>query len=146
MSKGVSTTVPFMIPYAGAEYPWGTPDGFSNSTLVMLSHLVEKAPLSEQAKFASLSLARGLMLQREWKLALEILVKTNLEPLKSGICPGTVLYLQGRCYEELGDRAMAESYYTRAKDYPQGTLGMPDGPSIPVLSEQRIQLIRKASR
>jgi hypothetical protein len=144
--KTAATAVPLAIRFAGAEYPWGTPDGFSNSVFVMLNHLVESDPLSDQAKFAGLSLARGLMLYGEWKLALEALAKTNLEPLKSGICPGTVLYLQGRCYEELGDRAMAGSYYARTKDYPDATLGMPDGPSVVVLAEQRIQLIKKTTR
>jgi hypothetical protein len=140
--KDTAATVPITLRFAGAEYPWSTPDGFSNAVLVMLNHMVESDPLSDQAKFASLSLARGLMLQGEWKLALETLAKTNLEPHKSGICPGTVLYMQGRCYEELGDRSMAESYYARTKDYPEATLGTPDGLSVVTLAEQRIQLMK----
>jgi tetratricopeptide (TPR) repeat protein len=86
------------------------------------------------------------MRQREWKLALEYLARANLEPRKSGICPGTVLYYQGRCYEELGDRAQAENYYTRAKDYAEATIGMSGGPAVPVLAEQRIQALKKISR
>jgi hypothetical protein len=144
--KDAAATVPIILKFAGAEYPWSTPDGFSNSVLVMLSHLVEVDPLSDQAKFASFSLARGLMLQGEWKLALEVLVKTNLEPHKSGICPGTVLYMQARCYEELGDKANAESYYARTKDYPEATLGTPEGLSIQALAEQHIQLLKKSAR
>jgi hypothetical protein len=145
-AKSAATTVPFTPRFVGAEYPWSTPDGFSNSVLVTLNHLVEKDPLSDQAKFAGLSLARGLMIHGEWKLALEALAKSNLEPLKSGICPGTVLYLQARCYEELGNKSMAESYYARTKDYPEATLGLPDGLSVQALAEQRMQSMKKAAR
>jgi hypothetical protein len=143
-AKDAATTVPVPIQFIGAEYPWSMPDSFSNAILVMLHHLMERDPLSDQAKFASLSLARGLMLQGEWKPALEVLAKTNLEPLKSGICPGTVLYLQARAYEELGDRALAESYYARTKDYPDATVGTFDGLPVRVLAEQRMQLLKKA--
>lgn len=144
--KDAATAVPVAIRFAGAEYPWSMPDGFSNSVFVMLRHLAESDPLSDLAKFASLSLARGLMLQGEWKLALETLAKINLEPHKSGICPGTVLYLQGRCYDELGDRTLAESYYARTKDYPEATMGTPDGLLVPALAEQRIRLLKKTAR
>jgi hypothetical protein len=54
-----------------------------------------------------------------------------------------VLYYQGRCYEEVGDRALAESYYARTKDFPEATLGTPDGLSIPGLAERRIQALKK---
>jgi hypothetical protein len=145
-SKEALTTVSIPVRLSGAEYPWSTPDGFANSVLTMLRHIVELDPLADEAKYASLSLARGLMNQKEWKLALELLAKTNLEPHKSGVCPGTVLYYQGRCYEELGDRAQAESYYTRAKDYAEATLGMPGGPAVPVLAEQRIQSLKKPNK
>jgi hypothetical protein len=137
------TTVPRL---SGMEYPWHSPDGFPNAVLVMLNNLVESDPLSDRAKFANLSLARGLMQYGEWKLALEVLAKTNLEPHKSGICPGTVLYLQARCYEELGDRVMAESLYIRTKDYPEATIETPEGLSILTLSEQRMQLMKKSTR
>jgi hypothetical protein len=141
--KEPAVLVPVAIRLSGTEYPWNTPDGFANSVLAVLRHLVERDPLSEQAKYAGLSLARGLMRQREWRLALELLAKTNLEPHKTGICPGTVLYYQGRCLEEMGESAQAESYYTRAKDYSDATIGMPGGPAVPVLAEQRIQSLKK---
>jgi hypothetical protein len=144
--KDAAVTAPMMLKFAGSEYPWSAPDSFSNSVLAMLSHLAEVDPLSDRAKFASLSLARGLMLHGEWKLALEVLAKTNLAPHKSGICPGTVLYMQARCYEELGDKANAESYYARTKDYPEATLGTPEGFSIQALAEQHIQLLKKPAR
>jgi hypothetical protein len=144
--RDAASNVPAILRFGGAEYPWSTPDGFSNSVLVMLNHLVELDPLSDRAKYANLSLAKGFMLQGEWKLALEVLSKTNLEPHKTGICPGTVLYLQARCYEELGDKATAESYYARTKDYPDATLGTPDGLSARALAEQRIQLLKKSAR
>jgi hypothetical protein len=144
--KDSVTTVPAALRFLGTEYPWSTPDGFSNSVLAMLQHLIERDPLSDEAKFASLSLARGLMRWGEWKLALGVLAKSNLEPHKTGICPGTVLYYQGRCYEELGDRALAESYYARARDYPGATLGTPDGISIAGLAERRIQSLKKPAR
>ncbi len=142
-AKDSATTMPAPLRFAGTEYPWSTPDGFSNSVLAMLQHLVEREPLSDEAKFASLSLARGLMRWKEWKLALGILSSANLEPHKAGICPGTVLYYQGRCYEEMGDRTLAESYYARAKDYPEATLGRPDGISVAGLAERRIQSLKK---
>jgi hypothetical protein len=135
--------VPIPIRQLGAEYPWNMPDGFPNSALTILRHLVERDPLSEEAKFASLSLARGFMRLKQWKLALEYLAKANLEPYKAGICPGTILYYQGRCYEELGDAARAESYYMRAKDYAEATIGMPNGLSVPILAEQRIQSFKR---
>jgi hypothetical protein len=141
--KDPAVLVPVTVRQSGAEYPWSTPDGFANSVLAMMRHLLERDPLSDEAKFAGLSLARGLMAQKEWKLALEYLAKGSLEPRKSGICPGTVLYYQGRCYEELGDRAQAESYYTRARDYVDATIGMPGGPALPPLVEQRIQALKK---
>jgi hypothetical protein len=134
--------VPLTIRMSGAEYPWGIGEGFTNSTLTMLQHLVELDPISDQAKFASLSIAHGLMNLGEWKLALEQLSKTNLEPHKSGVCPGTVLYYQGRCYEELGDLNSARSYYSRAKDYPEATLGTPDGPEIAALAQRRLESLR----
>jgi tetratricopeptide (TPR) repeat protein len=83
------------------------------------------------------------MKQKQWKLALEYLAKANLEPHKSGICPGTVLYYQGRCYEELGNPAQAESYYMRAKDYPEATIGMPNSISVSILADQRIQSLKQ---
>lgn len=138
--------IPVTVRLAGVEYPWSTPDGFTNSVLAMLQNLVERDPLSDDAKYAGLNLARGLMNQGEWKLALEHLAKTNLEPHKSGICPGTVLYYQGRCYEELGDRALAEGYYSRVKDYPEATLGTPGGLEAAVLAERRIQALKNSSR
>jgi len=143
ISKDNAATAQVPVRISGAEYPWSTPDGFTNSVLAMLIHLIERDPLANEAKFASLGLARGLMRQGEWKLALEYLAKTNLEPHKTGVCPGTVLYYQGRCYEELGDRALAESYYARTKDFPEATLGTPDGLSIPGLAERRIQALKK---
>lgn len=144
--KDSVATVPLTLRFSGAEYPWSTPDCFANAVLIMLQHSVERDPLSDEAKFAGLSFARGLMHRGEWKLALEFLAKTNLEPHKSGICPGTVLYYQGRCYEELGDRALAESYYARAKDYPEATIGTLDGLLISGLAERRIQSLKKATR
>jgi len=136
--------VPVTVRLAGTEYPWSFPDGLTNSVLVLLQHIVERDPLSDEAKFAGLSLARGLMNQGEWKLALEYLSKTNLEPYKSGICPGTVLYYQGRCYEELGDRTLAEGYYSRVRDYPEATLGTPGGLEAAALAERRIQSLKSS--
>lgn len=135
--------VPVPIRQFGAEYPWNRPDGFPNSVLAILKHLIERDPLSEEAKYAALSLARGFMKLKQWKPALEYLAKANLEPHKAGICPGTVLYYQGRCYEELGNAAQAEIYYMRAKDYPEATIGIPNGLSVPILAEQRIQSLKK---
>jgi tetratricopeptide (TPR) repeat protein len=131
---------------SGAEYPWGTPDGFSNSVLAMLQHLIDRDPLSDEAKYAGLSLARGLMKQKEWKLALDYLSQAKIEPNRSGVCPGTVLYYQGRCYEEIGDRTQAESYYTRAKEFAEATLGTPDGLLVRACAEQRIQALKKLSK
>lgn len=141
--RGIVATVPIPVSASGLEYPWAAPDGFPNAVLTMLRHIIERDPLSEDAKYAALSLARGIMEQGEWKLALEYLAKTNLGPGKTGVCPGTVLYYQGCCFEELGDRAQAESYYLRAKDYADATIGRPGGPSVPVLAEQRIQAMKK---
>lgn len=145
-SKETVTKVPITLRLSGAEYPWGTPDGFSNSVLAMLQHLVDRDPLSDEAKYAGLSLARGLMKQKEWKLALDYLSQTKLEPNRSGVCSGTVLYYQGRCYEEIGDRAQAESYYTRAKEFAEATLGTPDGLSVRTLAEHRIQALKKLNK
>ncbi len=144
--KDAATVVPVTLRSAWAEYPWSMPDGFTNAVIAMLEHLAERDPVSDEAKYAGLGLARGFMKQGEWKVALEYLAKTNLEPYKSGVCPGTVLYYQGRCYEEIGERAQAESYYTRAKDYADATLGLPDGPSVPALAEQRIQSMKKPAK
>lgn len=141
--KEGAAAIQLEIRSAGAEYPWNTPAGFPNAVLTMLRHLVERDPLSDGAKYAGLSLARGFMRRGEWKTALEYLAKTNLEPYKSGVCPGTVLYYQARCYEELGDPAQAANYYARAKDYTDATLGLPDGPSVPALAEQRLQSLKK---
>jgi hypothetical protein len=141
--KEATATVPIPVRFAGAEYPWSMPDGFRNSVLTMLSHIVERDPLSDTAKFASLSLARGLMTFGEWKLALEVLARTNLEPHRTGVCPGTVLYYQGRCYEELGDRSQAEGYYTRARDFPNATIGTSAGLTVPALAGQRILSLKK---
>lgn len=139
--EGASAQVSVQLRQAGTEYPWSTPDGFINSVLTMLSHLREREPLSEEAKYAGLALARGFMQLRDWKRALEILTKTNLEPHKTGICPGTVLYYQGRCYEEMGNQGLARDFYTRAKDYPEGTIGTPDGLSVAVLADRRVQAL-----
>ncbi len=138
--------VPVRVRRSGAEYSWSMPDSFPNSILAMLKHLVERDPLSDEAKFASLSLARGFMMRGEWKTALEYLAKTNLEPHKSGICPGTVLYYQGRCYEEIGAPSQAESYYMRARDYAEATLGTPRGLNVSILAEQRIEALKKADK
>jgi tetratricopeptide (TPR) repeat protein len=138
--------IPVPIRRSGAEYAWSMPDSFPNSVLTMLRHIVESDPLSEEAKYAALSLARGFMRTQEWKTALEYLAKTNLEPHKSGVCPGTVLYYQGRCYEEIGDHTQAENYYMRAKDYAEATLGMPHGLSVPILAEQRIEALKNSNR
>lgn len=135
--------VPLALRPMGAEYPWNTPDGFPNAVLAMLQHLIARDPLAEESKFAALSLARGFMQRGEWKRALEYLGKANLEPHRSGICPGTVLYYQGRCHEALGDRAQAESYYARARDYAEATIGMPNGPGVSVLAEHRLQSLKK---
>ena len=141
--KNKVALVPIPLRQLGVEYPWNTPDGFHNSVLIMLRHLIERDPLSEESKFAALSLARGFMKQKQWRLALEYLAKANLEPHKSGICPGTVLYYQGRCYEELGNPAQAESYYMRAKDYPEATIGMPNSINVSILADQRIQSLKQ---
>jgi hypothetical protein len=135
--------IPISVRQLGAEYPWSRPDGFPNSTLTILRHLIEREPLSEEAKFSALSLGRGFMKLKQWKLALEFLAKANLEPHKAGICPGTVLYYQGICYEELGNPSQAESYYMRAKDYPEAAIGMPNGLSVSILAEQRLQSLKK---
>lgn len=135
--------VPVPIRQLGAEYPWSRPDGFPNSVLATLKHLVERDPLSEEAKYAALSLARGLMNLKQWKPALEYLAKANLEPHKAGICPGTVLYYRGRCYEELGSATQAEGFYMRAKDFPEATIGMPNGLRVAILAEQRIEFLKR---
>jgi len=141
--KSKVALVPIPIRQLGAEYPWNMPDGFPNSVLTILRNLIERDTLSEEAKFAALSLARGFMKLKQWKLALEYLAKANLEPHRAGICPGTVLYYQGRCYEELGNAAQAESYYLRARDYAEATIGMPNSLSVPILAEQRIQSLKQ---
>jgi len=141
-SAGTSSNVTLPVLFSGAEYPWSMPDGFFNSVLTMLHHLVEREPASDLAKYANLSLARGLMQRKEWNLALEILSKTNLEPHDSGVCPGTVLYYQGRCYEEIGETARARTYYSRARDFVDATLGVPDGLSVPDMAEHRLQNLR----
>lgn len=141
--KDPPVIVPVPVRVSGAEYPWSIPEGFANAVLANLFHIMERDPLSDDAKLAALSLARGIMRQKEWKLALEMLARINLEPRKTGICPGTVLYYQGRCYEELGDLTQAESYYSRAKDYAEATIGTSGGPPVPALAEQRIQELKK---
>jgi hypothetical protein len=141
--KDKVTLVPIPLRQTGTEYPWNTPDGFQNSVFTILRNFVEADPLADEAKYAALSLARGFMKLKEWKTALEYLAKANLEPNKSGICPGTVLYYQGQCHEALGNRAQAENCYLRAKDYTEATLGMPGGLSISILAEQRLQDMKK---
>jgi hypothetical protein len=144
--KETRMMVPVPITYFGAEYPWSSPDAPFNAVLSMLQHLIEKEPLSEEAKFARLSVARGLMVRAEWKLALEFLSRANLEPHKTGICPGTVLYYQARCYEALGDQASAERFYNRAKEYPEATVGTAHGMALSTLAEQRIQRMKRAAQ
>jgi tetratricopeptide (TPR) repeat protein len=142
-NKDAISNVPVTVRFAGAEYPWNAPEGLPNALMVVLKSLAERDPLSEEAKYAGLSIARSFMNNKEWRIALEFLMKANLEPNKSGVCPGSVLYYLGRCYEELGDRAQAEGYYTRARDYAEATLGYPGGPAVPPLADQRIQSLRK---
>jgi hypothetical protein len=142
-AQGKVSLVPVTLRQMGTEYPWSTPDGFSNSVLATLRYFVELDPLSDDSKLAALSLARGFMRLKEWKLALEFLARANFELKKNGICPGTVLYYQGRCYEEMGNRAQAESYYTRAKDYAEATMGTPNGLSVQILADQRLQVLKK---
>jgi hypothetical protein len=145
-AKGASSRVVLSVRMSGAEYPWSTPDAFPNAVLTTLHYLAERDPAADVAKYASLSLARGFMEQGEWKLALEYLARTNLEPNRRGICPGTVLYYQGRCYEALADINNAQSHYARAKGYPDATLGTHDGPAIPALAEWRIQSLKRQSK
>ena len=145
-AKGAPTRVILTVALSGAEYPWKNPEAFPNAVLCVLRHLVERDPISEVSKFARLSLARGLMEREQWKLALEYLVRTNLEPHKDGVCPGTVLYHQGRCYEALADVDNAITCYTRAKDYSEATLGARDGLPIPALADWRIQILKRLPR
>ena len=128
---------------AGAEYPWNTPDSFPNAILTFLYHIAERAPASEDSKFARLSLALGLMRQGEWQPAADILEKLDLAPLKAGICQGTVLYYLARCHERLGRNSSAENLYTRALEYTDATLGTPDGPSVAALAEKRRRDLKK---
>jgi len=49
-------------------------------------------------------------------MRLKYRARANFELTKDRHLYGTVLYYQGRCYEEMGDRAQAESTIPRAKD------------------------------
>ena len=145
-SKGASSIVPLPVTLSGVEYPWTTPDGFINPVIAKLRSLIERDPASDEAKFAALSLARGFMRQRQWKLALETLKKTGLDSRDTGVSAGTVLYYQGLCYEELGDRAQAETSYNRAASHAGATLAMPDGPAVAPLARRRIESLKKPIR
>ena len=145
-SKATTNVISLPVNPAGAEYPWSTPDGFANPVLTTLRSLVERDPASDEARFAALSLARGFMRQREWKLALEALGKANLDSRDTGISAGTVFYYQGLCHEALGDRAQAETSYSRAAGYAGATLGMPDGPAVARLARRRIESMKKPIR
>jgi tetratricopeptide (TPR) repeat protein len=143
--KETSTFLPVSVVMRGAEYPWNSPDGVPNAVTAIMNHLIERDPESLEAKYASLGVARGLMLRGNWNVALQFLARAKLETVKSGVGQGTVLYYQGRCYEELGDRAQALLHYTRAKEYPDATLGTIDGLPIGDLAERRIQVLQKKS-
>jgi hypothetical protein len=141
--KETSTFLPVSVVLRGAEYPWNAPDGLPNAVMAILRHLLERNPEADEARYASLGLARGLMLRGNRTLALQFLTRANLATVKSGISQGTVLYYQGRCYEELGDAAQAVIHYTRAKEYPDATMGTVDGLPIADLADRRIQVLQK---
>ncbi len=148
ISSGNDTSSFLAVPvrFAGSEYPWSAPDGPVNAVMAILNHLLERDPAGQASGFAALSLARGLMHQEEWKRALDMLGSAKLGPLRSGVCPGTVLYYQGRCYEELGDRGKALAQYTQAREYPEATLGTIDGIPIKESVERRIQTLKKSTQ
>jgi hypothetical protein len=137
--KENSSSVPVTLLAHGAEYPWHSPDAAPNAVLAMLRHVIERDPAADEAKYAALSLARGLMLQRHWGLALDVLARTNLEAHRAGVGAGTVLYYQGRCHEEMGDRGQAISFYRRAMEYPEATVGTFEGILITELAGRRIR-------
>ena len=97
-------------------------------------------------KAAGYVIGLGLMQKREWKPALDFLARANLDPQKPGISLGTVLYYQGRCYEELGDSNLAQNHYSRARDFPDATVGTPDGLMVSALAERRLRFLRKSRR
>jgi tetratricopeptide (TPR) repeat protein len=139
---GAARTVNVPVLFAGAEYPWSVPDSFPNAVMAMLEHMAERDPQSGDARYARLGLALGLMNLKEWKRALEVLNGIDLEAVQNGVNSGTLLYHQGRCYEELGDRANAERCYGRAKDFAAATLSTHDGLRIPVLAERRLRTLK----
>jgi hypothetical protein len=145
ISTGKETAAPAPVPvrFSPAEYPWSAPDGLPNAVMAILNQVLEREPAGQVAGLASLSIARRLMIDHEWKRALAMLARANLESLKSGICPGTVFYYQGRCYEELGARSEALAQYTRAREFPEATIGRVDGIPILELVERRIQALKK---
>jgi hypothetical protein len=143
MPKGAFAPAPVTLTAAAAEYPWSAPDGFTNAVMAVLYSAAELSPDPARSGLASLSLARAFMLRREWKSALDLLAKIRLGSGDWGVCAGTVLYYQGRCHEELGNRAEAEECYRRAGEYANATLGRPGGPSVPALAERRIQFLKK---
>ncbi len=146
LSPGGLITVEVPVRFSGSEYPWSLPDGYPNCVLATLKHLVELEPEGILAKYANLSIALGLMHQKEWKLALDFLARATLEPQKPGIGLGSVLFYQGRCYEEMADSTLAQNYYSRAKDFPEATLGTPDGLMVPAMAERRLQFLKKPNR
>ena len=146
LSPAGLTLVELPVRFSGSEYPWSLPDGYPNCVLAMLKHLIELEPEGTAAKYANLSIGLGLMQKREWKPALDFLARANLDPQKPGISLGTVLYYQGRCYEELGDSNLAQNHYSRARDFPDATLGTPDGLMVSALAERRLRFLRKSRR
>jgi hypothetical protein len=142
-SKTATVMVPINLAASGSEYPWNTPDGFRNAVMATLYASAELAADSMPGAYAGLSLARAFMLEGEWQAALELLGKTKLQSINSGVSAGTVLYYQGRCHEELGNASEAEACYRRAKEFPNATLGTPGGPGVPALAELRIQSLKK---
>ncbi len=144
--KDPATFVSVPVRLAGAEYPWSTPDGLPNAVAAILNQAIERDHDGRAAGLARLSLARLLMQDKDWKRAAALLERTNLEPLRSGVSPGTVLYYLGRCHEELGDRNRALEQYTRAGAYPEATIGTDDGIPIAELVQRRIQALKKPTQ
>ncbi|MFH1573412.1 MAG: hypothetical protein ABIG68_05480 [Acidobacteriota bacterium] len=142
VGSGASRAVNAPVQYSGMEYPWSFPGSYPNAVMTMLHHWSEMDADSDTARYARLSLALGLMRQGEPKRASALLSRISFDSGQRGVSQGTVLYYQGRCAEELGDRSGAETFYSRAKDFAGATLGTPYGVSIPELCEWRLRLLR----
>jgi Flp pilus assembly protein TadD len=109
---------------------------FVNELLITLQCLAETTTDPEERQVANLNAGVLLMRLGQWQRAVDLLQQVDLSA-GPGVSRGTVAYLRGLCYEQLGERDKAVEMWRAAKD--AGGRLTEDGADISALAAAKLK-------